>query len=387
MKFGWTEVIASFTFLQLSLLAVVAFKYKKGRALSNRLLAGFMAANALLIAQFLFTVIGWSTKNRMLIIIGTGSSTYLLLMPLLYLYIQSLCYKDFQLRWIHLLHAVPCVVVTAIFLVNMSAGEEGIAAVRLSGEEIRAIEYLSHKIIVHLQILIYLVASLVLLGTYRRRLKGLFSSIESIDLSWCNLLLAGFAGMWFIDLLAWALISFHADPEPIKSFLLISSLLVNLALALTIAYRGLSRGGIFSGILTPPKYAASTLRSEDCGKILERLLRFVEEEKPYLDPLLTIEGMARKLSVSPKHLSQTIHSRLNQSFYDFINTQRIEAAKDRFQSDASRTRTVLAIAYEVGFNSKSVFNAAFKRHTGMTPKDFRRRSREVASPSSVVSEL
>ncbi len=386
MKFGWTEVIASFTFLQLSLLAAVAFKYKKGRTLSNRLLAAFMAANALLIAQFLFAVVGWTTSNRTLILIGSGSSMYLLLMPLLYLYIHSLCYKDFQLRWIHLWHAFPCVAVTAFFLVKTSMGERGIEALGLSGEELGAIEFLSHKIIIHLQILLYLIASLTLLVAYRKRLKGLYSSIESIDLAWCNLLLAGFAGMWFIDLLAWILASLHANPEPIRSFLLISSLLVNLVLALAVAYRGLLQGGMFSGILTPPKYAASTLQSTECTRILERLLEFVEEERPYLDPLLTIEGLARKLSVSPKHLSQTIHSRLNQSFYDFVNAQRIEAAKNRFLSDPSQTRTVLEIAFDVGFNSKSVFNVAFKRHTGMTPKDFRRHSRVPASPPPVVSE-
>ena len=383
MKFGWTEIIGIFTFLQLSLLAAVAFKYKKGRTLSNRLLAAFMAANALLIAQFLSSVIGWSAKNRVLISLSMGSSMYLLMMPFLYLYIRSLCYKDFRLRWIHLLHALPSVVVTAVFLVTVTAGEEGIG--NLSGEEILAVERLSHHVIVHLQILIYLVASLVLLADYRKRLKVLFSSIESIDLFWCNLLIAGFAGMWAIDLVGWALASFHSNPEPLRSALVIASLLVNLVLALTVAYRGLVWGGMFSGILTPPKYAASTLQSAECGRILERLLRYVEENKPYLDASLTIEDLARELKVLPKHLSQTIHSRLNQSFYDFINAQRIEAAKDRFQIDPDRTQTVLSVAFEVGFNSKSVFNAAFKRHTGMTPKDFRLSTREVAPPSPVVS--
>ncbi len=375
MKFGWTEVIAIITFLQLSLLAVVALRYKKGRKLSNRLLAAFMAANALLIAQFLFTVIGWSTNNRALILIGSGSSMYLLLMPLLSFYIQSLCYSDFQLRPAFLLHAIPFFVVTAFFYVKMTVGDV----------QIDAIEYWSHKIFVHLQILIYLVASVVLLAAYRKGLKGMFSSIESIDLAWCNLLLAGFAGMWFIDLLNWVLTSFHGNPEPLKSLLGILSLLVNLALALAVAYRGLLQGGTFTGILTPPKYAASTLQSAESGKILERLLKYVEEEKPYLDASLTIDDLARKLAVSPKHLSQTIHSRLNQSFYDFINSQRIEAAKDRFQSDPSRTQTVLAVAYDVGFNSKSVFNVAFKRHTGMTPKDFRRRTQQSVPSESAVS--
>ncbi len=386
MTFGWTEVIALFTFVQLVFLSVVAFRYKKGRPLSNRLLAAFMAANALLIAQFLLSGYGRSNHRSVLILLSGGNAMYLLLMPLLYLYIRSLCYNDFRLRPVHLLHALPCAVVTASFLVAMSVDDRGIDVLQLSRAQIGAIEYWGHRFIQHLQILVYLCASVVLLAGYRARLKQMYSSLESIDLSWCNLLLTGFAGMWLIDLLGWILASFHANPQPIGFFLVILSLLVNLTLTLAVAYKGLLQGGSFSGILTPPKYAASTLRATECGEILERLITYMNNEKPYLDPSLTIEDLARKLGVSAKHLSQAIHARLNQSFYDLINAHRIEAAKERFLGDASRAQTVLAVAYDVGFNSKSVFNAAFKRHAGMTPKEFRQRIGDIAPAESPVTE-
>lgn len=377
MSLGWNEIVALFTFLQLVFLATVAFKYKKGRLLSNRLLAAFMAANALLIAQFLFSSFGWSTHNRILILAGAGDSAYLLLMPLLYLYLQSLCYQDFQLKPVFLLHGAPFVVVLVLFLAQNLAGSQGIETLGLSGSQLGTINFWAHSAIQHLQILGYIGASLLLLRAYRRRLKSVYSSLESIDLSWCNLLLAGFAGMWSIDFTGWLFISLRPGFQPVPSILITLSLLVNLALALAMAYKGLLHAGSFSGILTPPKYAASTLGVDESAEILQRLLAFMNNEKPYLRPSVTIDDLARKLGVSAKHLSQVIHSRLNQSFYDLINAHRIEAAKERLSGDVQRALTVLAVAYDVGFNSKSVFNTAFKRHTGMTPKEYRQQALEV----------
>ena len=71
-----------------------------------------------------------------------------------------------------------------------------------------------------------------------------------------------------------------------------------------------------------------------------------------------------------------MHSTLNQNFYDFINTHRIEEIKKRMNDSKFQNLTLLALAYDVGFNSKSVFNAAFKKHTGMTPKEYKRHRTE-----------
>ena len=78
--------------------------------------------------------------------------------------------------------------------------------------------------------------------------------------------------------------------------------------------------------------------------------------------------------MSTSHLSQTINELLGQSFSDFVNSYRIEEAKRKLVDPACKHLSVLGIAEEVGFNSKSSFNSVFKKHTAMTPSEFRTRN-------------
>jgi AraC-like DNA-binding protein len=98
----------------------------------------------------------------------------------------------------------------------------------------------------------------------------------------------------------------------------------------------------------------------------------METEKPYTDGDLTLQKLARKLLISPHHLSQTLNERLRQNFFDFVNSYRIEEAKRRLVDPAKKHYSILGIAEEVGFNSKSAFNVAFKKHANMTPSEFRK---------------
>ncbi|HEX8710056.1 MAG TPA: helix-turn-helix domain-containing protein [Pyrinomonadaceae bacterium] len=122
------------------------------------------------------------------------------------------------------------------------------------------------------------------------------------------------------------------------------------------------------------KYERSSLTAETAERYLKRLLQLMETEKLYLDSGLTISKLAEKLSVPAPHLSQTINERLSQNFIDFINTYRVEEAKRRLLDPAWKHYSVLAIAEEVGFNSKSSFNSVFKKHVRMTPSEFRKAS-------------
>jgi AraC-like DNA-binding protein len=123
----------------------------------------------------------------------------------------------------------------------------------------------------------------------------------------------------------------------------------------------------------PParKYERSALTPARSDAFLRRLLDVMESEKPYTDGELTLPRLAARLSVSTHHLSQVINERLNQSFSDFVNSYRVEEAKRRLRDPASGHYSLLAIAEDVGFNSKSSFNTAFKKQTGMTPSEFR----------------
>ena len=91
---------------------------------------------------------------------------------------------------------------------------------------------------------------------------------------------------------------------------------------------------------------------------------------------MTLEQLAGQLSIRPKMLSQVINESLQQNFFDFINRYRIEAAKKLLTNPADKKITVLEVLYEVGFNSKSSFNTIFKKHTGLTPSEFKKKNME-----------
>jgi AraC-like DNA-binding protein len=384
MAIGWMEIIALYVLIQLLFLTIVTFNYKKGKRLSNRILSGFMASNALLIGHYLLSHFQLISGAKNPFLFAVGASSYVLLMPLLFLYLQSLCYKDFRLRILHALHAIPFVVSVSLWLYANFLRQEVLQPGAPSPWQqlVATAEYWGHHGIRHLQILSYLIASIVLLAKYRRHLKDMYSSIERIDLAWCNLLLVGFAGMWSLDFLNWILRSFWAVSGPLIYWLFLSSLCINLAFTLVVAYKGFAQSASFSGIKVPDKYASSRLKQTECEVIVRKLNKSMKQEKLYLEPSLSVEDLAKKLSISVKHLSQAIHVGLNQNFYDYINSHRIEEATQLLRDDRYQNRTFLAVAYDVGFNSKSVFNAAFKKHTGKTPREFKQRS--FARPLSLT---
>ena len=95
-------------------------------------------------------------------------------------------------------------------------------------------------------------------------------------------------------------------------------------------------------------------------------------EKPFLNPSLTILEVSNAIQIPVRDLSVLINHTLGQHFYDFVNIYRIESAMEILKDPAKNKLTVLEILYEVGFNSKSSFNTAFKKHTGNTPTVYRK---------------
>lgn len=374
MKLELMDFISLFTFIQLLFLTVVIVNYKKGKRLSNLLLAGFMASNAMLIAEFLLRRFGWISLVKLVALYGIGNSIYFLLMPFLYIYIRSLCYKNFNLKTSHLFHLVPFAIFVLFTFLNYFLNHTSLQTeVPLSIRQgIGENEYQIHQAALHIQIFSYLVASWIVLAGYRKRLKDMYSSIERIDLQWCNLLLAAFAAMWIMDLSNWIFRISHISSPSVSRWLLVSSLFINLAFTLVVTYKGLTQSVSFSGIQGLSKYASSRLTPSDCDDIAQKLVAFMETDKPYLSPSISLEDISEKLNIPSRNLSQVIHTRLNQNFFDFMNSYRIEEIKKRMHDEHNRNFTLVAIAYDAGFNSKSVFNAAFKKHAGMTPKEYRR---------------
>jgi AraC-like DNA-binding protein len=125
------------------------------------------------------------------------------------------------------------------------------------------------------------------------------------------------------------------------------------------------------------KYKKSGLPPDKASECRDALLRLMETERPYIDPDLTLAALANKLSVSTHNLSEVINTRFNQNFFDFVNAYRVEQAKRDLIDPQKREWKILAIAFETGFNSKTSFNTLFKKHTGLSPSEFRERMNEI----------
>lgn len=107
---------------------------------------------------------------------------------------------------------------------------------------------------------------------------------------------------------------------------------------------------------------------------LEMMKTMMRSKKLYLDPDLSLATLAKATSLTPGIVSRVINTAANENFYDFVHRFRVDDVKASLMDPASADKSILEIAYDCGFNSKSVFNTAFKKYTGKTPREFRNQS-------------
>jgi AraC-like DNA-binding protein len=118
------------------------------------------------------------------------------------------------------------------------------------------------------------------------------------------------------------------------------------------------------------KYATSLLSDETNSLLYDNLLKLVEQEKMYMNNKLTIEDVAKKLNTNRTYLSQIINEKTNSNFNNFINKYRVQEAQICLLNDEIKSYNIEGIAQSVGFSSKSTFNGAFKKFTGLTPSEY-----------------
>ena len=128
--------------------------------------------------------------------------------------------------------------------------------------------------------------------------------------------------------------------------------------------------------LDKPKYQKSPIRTSDSKTLIDTLNHALQKDKLYLDPELNRTKLAAHIGVSPHILSQLLNNHLNKSFSEYINEYRIEEAKRKIIDPVYNDYTILAIAYESGFKSKSSFQRLFKKYNDMTPSEYLEKMRK-----------
>ena len=228
---------------------------------------------------------------------------------------------------------------------------------------------------IHAAIYSFLVFRII--KSYQQKIKNENSEISRINLAWLKNLASGFSFVWTVYLFFFLIFTFGiaTDPFGISDYFFGFVLSV---LVYSIGYKGWKQPEIFHGLAVEKeklnetkKYAKSGLTEDKSSEYLIHLKNFMENKKPHRNPEITLKELADSLGMHPNHISQIINEKLNQNFYDFINNYRIKEAERLLTSGSDLN--ILEIAFESGFKSKSTFNTAFKKHTGLTPTEYKKK--------------
>jgi AraC-like DNA-binding protein len=295
--------------------------------------------------------------------------------PFLYLYVTSLTTGAKGILYENVYHFIPFVLFnTYIILAALLQKANGISLEHTHTYTHPPFIFVFFLIITALSGPVYFVLSAGLFKKLGINISNNFSSLASIDPAWLKKLT-------FIFGIIWTLLITVAVIHHVFNLFSLSFCTDGLALALSVfiillGYFGLRQKEIFFNLplgkeefVTQPskKYMGTGLKQAEASLIAERLLQYISTEKPYLDPEITLPQMAESLKVASHHLSQVINEELGMNFFDLINSYRVEEVKKRINDPAFANYSLLGIAFECGFNSKSAFNRLFKKFTGTTP--------------------
>ena len=175
--------------------------------------------------------------------------------------------------------------------------------------------------------------------------------------------------IWLIFILA-ELVYFHYSMELIYYYpmmLLLAVILYYMSLQVIISDQFLF------DIKAITKRKTFILEEADSKNLLNQLTLFMTEEKPFLDGDISLITLADLLDVNPKALSFVINEHIHKNFNNYINDWRIEEVKKRLNDKEYNHYKMIAIAFDCGFNSKSTFNLAFKKSTGLSPSEYKKR--------------
>lgn len=360
------SILIGFTCL---LLAVFLLAVPTPRKQPNRFLAIFLILTAIELSGWLW--IDASNYNSWLN--GIRMALGRLQMPVFLGFFISSCYSDFKLKWRDLWHLLPfaamllCLLPGSQFFLSPDTGAN--IAVPVTNSEIDADAAISH-----IQYYIYIAWIIGVLWQFRSRFREHYSGAHSEVLKWLGQL-AGASLFAHTIVLLRDILRMSPVPDGVIFALQVFSPLLTLAITTWIALKSLIQPHLFRDvdrklINMPPKDGITGNSETHQSRNLQKLLSFVETQHPYLNPDISLAKLSGQLAMTPRELSELINQSIGEHFFDFINGYRIKKAQNLLTS--SPRCSVLEILYTVGFNSKSSFNTAFKKHTGMTPSHYRR---------------
>ena len=393
VTFDWIQLAVALGAVQGLLLTGALLAHRTNRV-ANRLLAALMATFTVSLASVLYYASGLTYQYPHLF--GVSYPLPWVFGPLVYLYTLAASDRAWRFRTRHALHFAPVIAVVIVTLpIYLMSGAEKMALFdRLQAGDVPTLlaaleptKYVSG--------LSYSVATVMHLRRHRRRVMDSYSNTERVNLHWLLALAGAGAAIWLL-----ATVTEAADllPGSVRSPGPNLDALAVALLVYAIGYMGLRQPEIFRYDVPPPKAPAenapagaapeagaeppsepadqrqprSGLGEREAARLKAELLALMAREHPHRDPELTLAGLAELLNSTPHKVSELLNAELGQTFYDFVNGYRVDEVRRRLAEPKSQHLSVLTLAMDAGFASKSTFNDVFKKRTGRTPSTYRK---------------
>lgn len=303
-------------------------------------------------------------------ITNLGRGMVLLLGPVLYLYTLSVIYADFKFRYIHLLHFVPYLLALVIIWAQENPVDDRILVLTIDAlmEGKIAIDGKTSLWFVayftHLTIYFFLIRAFLLRSVknppaqYRFPVEHRFTWLRKLTITFC------LVSVVFLGIILYVAIT---GVYSVAGNFIYSMVLG--AMVYTIAFQALSDARTLKPDFDK-KYASVNIEEQTEDVLLNKVLYFFEREQIYLHPEIRISALAKKAHTTPHVISRIINNRLNKSFSELVSYYRVEEVKKRLADPAYKHYSIMGIAMDVGFTSKSAFNETFKKQNGMTPSQY-----------------
>ena len=308
-------------------------------------------------------------------------SLFLLHGPFMYLYSSALVTEKSKLSRKELLHFVPFLIFNVYLAVasQIPSMVKGVNMTYVDNQTEPSSFLLFFLTITALSGPIYFLQTIRLLRKHNVNIFNNFSFTEEIDLYWLRKLVLIFGIVWSALI---AVVIIHHGFYLFSSTFCTNGLFLLLSVfIILIGYFGLKQRTIFVQPLPSQaleateqtvKYAGSSLKPEEAEAYAEKIRIFMQSGKPFLDPNLTLAQLSDALEIPSHYLSQVINEVFGLNFFNFVNGYRVEEVKLRILNPKYDSFSVLGIALECGFNSKTAFNRIFKNMTGLTPTEYKK---------------
>ncbi len=326
--------------------------------------------------------------------------------PALWFYIKSLSIKGFRFRLVYLLHLVPFATFFVVQYIMFFSQEPSHRIQLVINNTFQEWTFYKISVIgIGVSTFSYFLWGMRQIRDYRKDLEHHFSRIDNKDLEWLRILIivslvvyAGNVGVFILDL--------FFDIAPYHVLMLVTYSFASIYI-LVLGYFGLRQGDIFinnsngagtsSGRIVRNsedstekgnhlEVGLGKLSKLELGKVdgtdhekqsfIIQLTKLMEEQKPFMDPEITLSKLAGMMHVSPEYLSQILNKQLQHSFFDYINQYRIEEFKIECLSSENAHLSIMGIAYNCGFNSKAAFYRAFRKYEMISPTEYMQRLRK-----------